>query len=201
MARRGRKKGSNGEESRLLLLTIAAEEFAKKGYQQTKVSDIVKQAKVTQPTFYIYFQSKEALFQELVDSFRTQLVNLVSKSRLESGLDDADLSNTIKSSLLNIFTFFAENPYLTKIGFFIAQEAGDIKKGIAEGIKENLDDEISKGYFNSNFDTKIVAESLVGVIERLTLTKLLDRLIQPENLANQIVQLFLYGIENKKRIE
>ena len=67
MAVRGRPKGASGEESRALLLQVAAKEFAQKGYYETKISDIVKGASLTQPVFYLYFQNKEAVFQELVD--------------------------------------------------------------------------------------------------------------------------------------
>ncbi|MGM1006906.1 MAG: hypothetical protein ACQEW2_07585 [Bacillota bacterium] len=43
----------------------------------------------------------------------------------------------------------------------------------------------------------IVAESLTGIIERLTLTKLFKGIKTPEDLAKEIVHLFLYGMINK----
>lgn len=58
MGQRGRRKGANGEQSRVQLLHIAAAEFARMGYYETKISNIVQKAKLTQPTFYLYFQSK-----------------------------------------------------------------------------------------------------------------------------------------------
>ena len=48
---RGRKFNSNGEQSKQLLLEKAIELFSDKGYHHTKISDIVKAANVTQPTF------------------------------------------------------------------------------------------------------------------------------------------------------
>ena len=38
MSIRGRKKGASGEQSRALILNIAAEEFAHHGYYETKIS-------------------------------------------------------------------------------------------------------------------------------------------------------------------
>lgn len=194
MGQRGRKKGANGEQSRVLLLNIAAEEFACKGYYETNISTIVKRAKLTQPTFYLYFQSKEAIFQELVHSFRTKLFTLVEKSRLDSGIELKSLPETILVSLTAIFSFFAENPNLTSIGFFIAPEAGEIKSKIASQITNNLIKEKQEGYFETKVDINIVAESLVGIMERLTVTKLLTGLKEPENLASDIVNLLLFGI-------
>lgn len=50
------------------LLTAAVEVFAAKGYTATRVSDIVGQAGVAQGTFYLYFRSKQAIFEELLDT-------------------------------------------------------------------------------------------------------------------------------------
>ena len=46
---------TRGEESRARLLAAAAREFAQHGYHETKVSTIVADAGVSQPTFYFYF--------------------------------------------------------------------------------------------------------------------------------------------------
>ena len=87
MGHRGLKIGASGEQSRALLLEVAAEEFAQKGYFHTKISDIVKRAGLTQPSFYLYFESKDAIFQELVDLFRRRISELTSKSLPESSLN------------------------------------------------------------------------------------------------------------------
>ncbi|WP_404454137.1 TetR/AcrR family transcriptional regulator [Virgibacillus necropolis] len=194
MGQRGRKKGANGEQSRDLLLKIAAEEFARKGYYETTISTIVKRAELTQPTFYLYFRSKEEIFQELIHSFRTNLFGLVGKSRLESGIELKSLPDKIKEGLTAIFTFFMKNPNLTSIGFFIAPEAEEMKSQLATQITDNLKSEMDEGYFQSIVDIRIVAESLVGIMERLTVTKLFTGLKGPERLADDIVNLLLFGI-------
>ncbi|PAQ13582.1 TetR family transcriptional regulator [Bacillaceae bacterium SAOS 7] len=194
MSKRGRKKGASGEQSRALLLTIAAEEFAHKGYYETKISTIVQKAGLTQPTFYLYFKSKEAIFQELIDSFSKGLVDLTKESRLEPGIDFDSLPLRITKGLTGIFTFFAENQHLTRIGFFNSLEAEEIKKQLALQIRENLMSEVNNGYFQAELDTCLVAEMLIGIIERLTLTKLFPGIKEPEELASEIVHLLLNGM-------
>ncbi|MCM3763886.1 TetR/AcrR family transcriptional regulator [Neobacillus niacini] len=194
MAARGRKKGADGEKSRNLLLHIAAEEFSKNGYHETKISTIVRRANVTQPTFYLYFQSKEAIFQELVDIFREQLVAYVQQSRLETGLEKGSIEKEIKQRLTNLFSFFKEQSELTRIGFYMAKESSEIKSLIAYQIEQNLRKEQQDGYFRTDVDMQTVADSLVGIMERLTETKLLKNLIEPEDLANEIVRLLLFGM-------
>jgi AcrR family transcriptional regulator len=56
------------------LLTAATEVFATNGYLATRVSDIVKAAGVAQGTFYLYFASKQAIFEHLIDSFFSRLL-------------------------------------------------------------------------------------------------------------------------------
>ncbi|MCM3567239.1 TetR/AcrR family transcriptional regulator [Neobacillus mesonae] len=198
MGKRGRKKGASGEQSRALLLSIAAEEFANKGYYQTKVSTIVQRAGVTQPTFYLYFKSKEAIYQELMDSFSKGLFDLTSKSRLEPGIDFNSLPLRITKGLTGIFTFFSENQNVTRIGFFNSLEAEVIKKQLALQIRDNLISEVKNGYFQTDMDMGLIAEILVGTIERLTLTKLFPGIKEPEEIASEIVHLFLNGMLSKR---
>ena len=60
---------TKGERTRLQLLEVAAAEFAERGFQHTRISDIVARAGVTQPVFYQYFTSKQAAYDELVGMF------------------------------------------------------------------------------------------------------------------------------------
>lgn len=197
MAVRGRPKGASGEESRALLLQVAAKEFAQNGYYETKISDIVKGASLTQPVFYLYFKNKEAVFQELVDLFRVRLVDFVNKSRLQPALELGTVQERIASGLANLLRFFAKNPDLTRIGFYLSTDADEIKKQLVLQIKDNLDFEVKEGYFRDKIDTHMVADCLVGTIERLTITQLLTQQKELETIVNDIVHLFLYGIINE----
>lgn len=197
MAVRGRPKGASGEESRALLLQVAAQEFAQNGYYETKISDIVKGASLSQPVFYLYFKNKEAVFQELLDLFRVRLVDFARKSRLQSALELGTVQERIAFRLANLLRFFAKHPDLTRIGFYLSTDADEVKKQLVLKIKGNLDFEVKEGYFRADIDTHMVADCLVGIIERLTLTQLLTGQKEPEAIANDIVQLFLYGIINE----
>lgn len=189
-----RKKGANGQESRARLLIVAASEFAKSGYHQTKISSIVSRAGLTQPSFYLYFESKEAIFKELVDKFRSDLKTLIEGSRLEGGMDEDHVTGRLLGVLTGLFTFLAKDPDLTQIGFFIGEDSVIVKSEMAAMIEQNLKDEQRDGYFDREFDMHIVAESLVGAIERLTSQQLLTGERTPEDLARHVVSLFMQGI-------
>ncbi len=198
MGQRGRQKGSIGIKSKEAILEIAAEEFAEHGFHQTKISTIVKRAGLTQPSFYLYFSSKEAIFQELVHTFRKKLIDLTKESRLEPNLDQSILASKISDGLSAVFQFFDDHRHLTIIGFFIADESKEIKQVMAMQITENLLAEQQANYFRQDLDMQTVAECIIGAVERLTITKLFTGEKNPQQLVNEIVDIYLYGCKIMK---
>lgn len=194
---RGRRVNSNGEKSKALLLEKAIEQFSIYGYHQTKISDIVKAADLTQPTFYLYFQSKESLFNDLNYEFKNQLFKIWQQV-MDTSNEVKNSKNIILLGLKNIFTYFSKNPKLTKIGFYESSQAVEVKSELAKQFVEILNRSEDKFYATNHVDNKILAESLLGSIERLTLTCLLGNNSDPEKLANDIVNIYFV---DKKELE
>ncbi|MBL3649775.1 MULTISPECIES: TetR/AcrR family transcriptional regulator [Bacillus] len=188
------KKGRKGEESRKRLLKAAANDFASRGFHETKVSDIVKRAGLTQPSFYLYFQSKEAIFEELITDFHSRVKKLTESLLLENGLNTKDVSQRVLSAVETVFQCLAEDKDVTKIGFFLNPEAKQMKKDLAMVLKENLEAEQRLGYFRSELDMETVAECLIGMIVHLTDSFLLTGIKDPASLAAQVVNLLIYGM-------
>jgi AcrR family transcriptional regulator len=59
---------SKGERTRRRLLEIAIRQFGTYGFRQTSVTDITREAGLTQAACYAYFGSKADLFREAVDT-------------------------------------------------------------------------------------------------------------------------------------
>ncbi|MGV9611661.1 TetR/AcrR family transcriptional regulator [Nocardia xishanensis] len=55
-----------GERTRTRLIDAAESVFVRLGFVETRVADIVTEAGVAHGTFYVYFDSKEAIFQAVV---------------------------------------------------------------------------------------------------------------------------------------
>ena len=180
---RGRRVNSSGERSKQLLLDKAIELFSTHGYHQTKISDIVKAANLTQPTFYLYFQSKESLFNDLNEQFQRELLEIF---RLYKPSKQGNLRAEILENLKNTFDFFKKNPNLTKIGFFESANAETVKAELVKEMVDILDNE--RGSLTVAPHT--LAESLLGSVERLTLNSLLTERTEPEKLAEEIVDIY-----------
>lgn len=60
-------------ERREAVLTAARGVFSAKGYHAASITDILQSADIARGTFYLYFTSKRAIFDELLDNFFAQL--------------------------------------------------------------------------------------------------------------------------------
>ncbi|WP_346235383.1 TetR/AcrR family transcriptional regulator [Lysinibacillus telephonicus] len=186
---KGRKVNSSGEKSKKLLLEKAIELFSTNGYHETKISDIVKAANLTQPTFYLYFQSKESLYKDLIEQFQNNFFEIVHNDLENKPSANRSFIHNIKEALVKIFTYFAGNLFLTKIGFYDSVEAESIKEKFALALSDKLQ-ENQEINFSSEIEVKIFADMIVGAVERLTLTALFTELREPEQLAEDIVNIY-----------
>lgn len=63
-----RKKGKRS------IINSAIKVFAKKGFSGATVKDIIKEAKISRGTFYLYYHSKTELFNELLENFMKEVI-------------------------------------------------------------------------------------------------------------------------------
>ena len=57
------------DERRLALLNAALDEFFEKGFTATRMHDIARRANLSKGALYLYFDSKEAMFRALLETF------------------------------------------------------------------------------------------------------------------------------------
>lgn len=184
---RGRKVNSNGERSRKLLREKAIELFSENGYYQTKISDIVKSAHVTQPTYYLYFESKEALYKDLLKEFHTNLEQIIDETVSEyQQLQDS--KQTFQVILSKLFNYFATNPHLTKIGLN-ESNVDFVTEVLPQKFQSILENDL-KSLQKQDVSIHILIQSLIGSIERLTLSSLLLDNMNPEQLAEELVTIY-----------
>jgi AcrR family transcriptional regulator len=67
------------------VLACAIGIFSRKGYHATTVSDIIDEAGVARGTFYLYFKSKRAIFDELLDDFLQQILQQLRRVSVVDG--------------------------------------------------------------------------------------------------------------------
>lgn len=198
---RGRKINSNGERSKQLLLEKAVELFSEKGYHDTKISDIVKAANVTQPTFYLYFESKDSLYNDLNKRFQRGFDEIMSKHSEEVVKGIEGLVRMLKQKIKMLFVYILENPKLTKIGLFESEQSVVVKSRLTQQLISLIhlhDCEHLLQFYC--VDLNVAVDSFVGSLERLILTTLLEQKKLPCELANELINLYFLREDKYKHL-
>lgn len=72
----GRALRARGRQTMRRLLDAGATVFAERGLHSARVDDVVKRARTSHGTFYLYFESKEDLFRALAIEVATEMAAL-----------------------------------------------------------------------------------------------------------------------------
>jgi AcrR family transcriptional regulator len=95
-------------EARQSLEDAAARLFARKGYANTTVDDIVEDAGVSKPALYRHFESKKHLHMTLLEHHRDGLAATALKAGFES---DGDIDARLHHMIDAWFSYVEEHPY------------------------------------------------------------------------------------------
>lgn len=94
------------------IMDALAELTAEKGYEATKISDIVRRAGVARKTLYDNFEGKEEVFLAAFDAARDEVLSQVRESGEEAGEDWWD---RIEAGLAAFLGYVAEQPTLARM--------------------------------------------------------------------------------------
>ncbi len=100
-------------ERRQQILNHARDVFAKRGYYAAKIDDIVAAAGVARGTFYLYFEDKRAIFEEIVDRVFTRLGMTIL--RVDPNDAGRTVGEQIHENLRRIVQLLLEDRATTKI--------------------------------------------------------------------------------------
>ena len=71
------------------ILAASRRVFSARGYHRSSVADIIGEARIARGTFYLYFPSKRALFEALLEEMIGQITGAVSRVTVDDGLESA----------------------------------------------------------------------------------------------------------------
>ena len=114
---RSRRKEARPTE----LLEAALDTFVAKGYSATRVEDIAARAGVSKGTLYLYYPSKQAIFEALV---RANLVPLIDRIEAETAADPGPAADQLRRIVATVQQIIA-NPRLVAIPKLVLSEAGN----------------------------------------------------------------------------
>lgn len=110
-----RRSSMGKAERRAHILSCARDVFAKLGYHQSTIDDIVAEAGIARGTFYLYFEDKRAVFADLLDRYFTKLTMVIM--RIDVGDGAAPVSDQARLNMRNILRVCLAERAMTKILF------------------------------------------------------------------------------------
>lgn len=193
------------EKRREQILNSALEVFAEKGFHASGVADILEHAGISRGTFYLYFESKRQVFDELLDDLLMQVQEVLKP------IDLADPHRTVYQQLRDncvaILTHLFQKPALARV---ILAEAPGVDIDVDRRLEAFYDKVISLlaqtlafgqtvGIVR-NLDPETVAICIVGSVKELIYQHALRERASPEGghdlerLADGVLDYNLHGI-------
>ncbi len=155
------------------ILLAAQELFSDRGYHETTVEEIAKHAGVAKGTVYIYFESKEQLFKEVIKSGFKELTRILEE-KLETTNDPLEKIRFIVETYFNYFDVnrslfrplmmgeieIKKRPSQQKRRKYIENYKKNIRR-----LAEIMEEAIQKGYFKP-IDPLHLSLALAGIMEK-----------------------------------
>ncbi|WP_456401631.1 TetR/AcrR family transcriptional regulator [Persephonella sp.] len=173
-------------DTRDKLINSAVKIFSERGYFNTKVSDIVKDAGVAQGTFYLYFKSKEELFLSIVEKIVSDLERILDHCK-NLNMTPEEKILYFGREILNLLNEYREITYIYLFQIFTINEKF---KNIYISTNKNIMNfyfETLKDYRNK----EILTDIFMGFGKRLLEFNLL---IEKKDL-NEVVEEFETGVK------
>ena len=109
------------------ILAAAAKVFATKGFVATRMEDIAKAARLAKGTLYLYFQSKDAIYEATVRQAMTTVAALTE----ERVRKESDLAGKLAAFISVRIAFWNEHQQLYRIIMSINRQEQHRKRSIA----------------------------------------------------------------------
>jgi TetR/AcrR family transcriptional regulator, fatty acid metabolism regulator protein len=162
-----------GELRKNQILDGATKLFARNGYYETHVEDILREVKIGKGTFYLYFKNKEDLFISILERFLDEWEKVVLIITADQG--PKDLGTYFREEIARSLLFFKQNEYLCNIYLRIAPGISEFSKQYIEKFEQRMlnyvSDEIQKGvqagFFRRDLNVEITANIIAGAHLRL----------------------------------
>jgi TetR/AcrR family fatty acid metabolism transcriptional regulator len=186
------------------ILTAAERIFAGKGFADATVSEVAREAGLSDATIYEYFSSKE----ELLFSIPLQTTRKAAQE-LHTHLDYIrGAVNKIRGIIYGYLSFYQNHPDYASVLMlilkqnrkFLETEAYQLIREVSRMITRVLEEGIACDEFKPDTDPYLVRAVILGTIEHSVITWLL--LGRPQNLlelADPLTDIVIEGIRKDKQ--
>jgi AcrR family transcriptional regulator len=186
------------------LIDAAVHVFHEKGFQKTRIADIVAEAGVAQGTFYLYFKSKEEIFKDICITHMNRFVKVFKETRiLFGGNDNTEVKRNIHVFLQKLLEIYKCNVHVSELLFREGPGHGGLYKDLVQNfftnfvhlIREYMKRDVSPDQYRKE-DAEALSVFLFGVFERSAFYfMLMKKEFDTEKLAGQMTDFMLNGLK------
>jgi AcrR family transcriptional regulator len=186
----GRPLSRRGLDTRRRLLDAAEHVFSEFGYHDASIVKLTETAGVAQGTFYLYFDSKKAVFDELVRDLNRRVRHAMKEGSSRGG-------SRLEQELLGFqeyFRFTAEHPALYRIirqAEFVSPEMLQYHyERLSHGYIEALRAAVDSGEI-SPLDPEVTAWALMGLGELIGMRWILwnGEAVLPDRVFSELARI------------
>ncbi|PZU49569.1 MAG: TetR family transcriptional regulator [Microbacterium sp.] len=196
----GRPLTKRGEATRRKLLEAAEEVFAALGYHEASIVKITERAGIGLGTFYLYFDGKQQIFEELV----IDLNRRVRHSMAEAMAGTSNRIDAERAGFEGFFRFTAAHPALYRVVREAEFVSPDMLRlhytRIVEGYEAGLHAAQSDGDVDGALDPEVTAWALMGAGELIGMRFLLwerdDSGAPPAQMPGEVIDHMMRFIHN-----
>ena len=189
-----------------LILDVAEEMLAEKGYHDTSMDEIAARAGVAKGTLYQHFPSKEdlvfALFERSLVQFEQTVEQaarapLIARAKLERIL--SYVYQERRGPHARLFQLLYHNMEIRK---GLLEKKGQLRnhmEQVAGRIRTILEEGKAEGAFDPAISTELMLLTFMSLLSLSTREHLLaQEQVLPEELVSQVGRIFFEGIANKQ---
>ncbi len=190
-------KTARGERTRKRLLDAAEREFGEHGFHATSIGEITRRAEVALDTFYVYFDSKDEIFRDLV-AHMGQVTRAWIAERVAGSADRLEAERQGIKAFIDFARAHSDLYRIVMEAQFVAPDAyRNYYDSFASGYQRNLKEAAERGEIRSS-DPETLAWALIGVSVFLGLRfGVWDKTGSSEKLADTIYDLLKNGLAAK----
>ncbi len=160
-----KRKSNKGEKTKQKLLTTAAMLFNQYNFKEVTVDRIVEEAQVAKGTFYIYFESKDALIAAFISDY-VRKVDTDYRSVLDSFSDDTSSAQILLALIGKIaYTLTEVIGYKSMRTVYQLMLTDDIDMGAIKGYDRELyqifANVLKRGIERGEFQSTLSFEDLI----------------------------------------
>ncbi len=187
-------------DKRETILRAATKVFAQRGYFNSKVADIAREAGIADGTVYLYFKSKDEVLHTIFDN---AMAAFIAEGRAEIAKIDGSAQKLRRIAQLHLEKLGADREMAVVFQVELRGSTKFMEEFSAAGFAEYLDiicqtiaDGQRQGVFRGDIKPVVCAKILYGSLDEMVTNWILSKRSYPlAPMADEVLKIFFGGVD------